>query len=177
MFFKTKKRLSKFRKPFYFYNMSCPEIAIHKFIVMENLQENRYVKRTQKDYTMSFKLQIVQKIEQGLISITQVKKDYGIQSRSTIVQWLRKFGNFDWENQIPSNMAKSPEQRIMELEAQVKLLEKQKAFLEQQAYVADKKAIIFDMMIDIAEQEYKIDIRKNSPPEQSTSLKKKNNKQ
>jgi hypothetical protein len=33
--------------------------------------------------------------------------------------------------------------------------------LERQAFV-DKKAIIFDMMIDIAEEEYKIDIRKNS---------------
>jgi len=57
-------------------------------------------------------------------------------------------------------MPKSPEQKIMELEAKVKLLEKQKSFLEQQAYVVDKKAIIFDMMIDIAEQEYQIDIRK-----------------
>ena len=144
---------------------------------MEKHEETRYVKRTQKDYTMSFKLQIVQEIEHGQISITQVKKDYGIQSRSTIVQWLRKFGNFDWENQTPSNMAKSPEQKIMELEAQVKLLEKQKALLEREAYVADKKVIIFDMMINIAEEEYQIDIRKNSPPEQSINLKKNNKKQ
>lgn len=144
---------------------------------MENIQENRYVKRTQKDYTMSFKLQVVQEIEQGKSSITQVQKQYGIQSYGTVLGWLRKFGNFDWENQTPSNMGKSPEQKIMELEAQVKLLEKQKAFLEQQAYVADKKAIIFDMMIGIAEQEYNIDIRKNLPPEQSTNLKNKKNKQ
>jgi len=65
----------------------------------------------------------------------------------------------------------------MELEAKVRLLEKQKAFLEQQAFVADKKAIIFDMMIDIAEKEYQIDIRKNSPPEQSTTSKHNKNKQ
>ena len=121
---------------------------------------------------MSFKLQIVQEIERGQISITQVKKNYGIQSRSTIVQWLRKFGNFDWENQTPTIMSKSPEQKIMELEAQVKLLEKQKALLEQQAFVADKKSIIFDMMINLAEKEYQIDIRKNSSLEQSTFLKK-----
>lgn len=144
---------------------------------MEKDQELRYIKRTQKDYSMSFKLQIVQEIEQGRTSISQVKKDYAIQSRSTIVQWLRKFGNFDWDNQTPSIMQISPEQKIMELEAKVKLLEKQKAFLEQQAFVADKKAIIFDMMIDIAEKEYQIDIRKNSPPEQSTILKKNTNKQ
>jgi transposase len=144
---------------------------------MEKDQELRYIKRTQKDYSMPFKLQIVQEIEQGKTSISQVKKDYTIQSRSTIVQWLRKFGNFDWDNQTPFTMSKSPEQKTMELEAKVKLLEKQKAFLEQQAYVADKKAIIFDMMIDIAEKEYQIDIRKNSPPEQSTILKKNINKQ
>lgn len=65
----------------------------------------------------------------------------------------------------------------MELEAQVRLLEKQKVLLEREAYVADKKAIIFDMMIDIAEKEYQIDIRKNSSPEQSIILNKKNNKQ
>ena len=144
---------------------------------MKEHQEPLYIKRTQKDYSLSLKLQIVKDIEEGKLGITDCKKKYGIQSRSTVVSWLRKYGNFDWENQTPSNMGKSPEQKIMELEAQVKLLEKQKAFLEQQAFVADKKAIIFDMMIDIAEQEYKIDIRKNLPPEQSTNLKKKNNKQ
>ena len=74
-------------------------------------------------------------------------------------------------------MSKSPEQKVMELEAKVKLLEKQKSLLEHQAFVADKKAIIFDMMIDLAEKEYKINIRKNSSPEQSTILKSKNTKQ
>ena len=140
-------------------------------------EHTNYVKRSQRDYSMSLKLQIVSDIERGFISITQARKQYGIQSHATVLNWLRKFGNFDWENQTPSNMPKTPEQKIMELEAKVKLLEKQKSFLEQQAYVADKKSIIFDMMIDIAEKEYQIDIRKNSPPEQSTILEKKNKKQ
>ena len=54
-------------------------------------------------------------------------------------------------------MPKTPEQKIIELEAKVKLLEKQKSFLEQ--------------------QEYKINIRKNLQPEQSTNLDKKNKNQ
>ena len=61
-------------------------------------------------------------------------------------------------------MPNTPEQKIMGLEAKIKLLEKQKAFLEHQANVANKKVIIFDMMIDLAEKEYQIDIRKNSIP-------------
>jgi hypothetical protein len=59
-------------------------------------------------------------------------------------------------------MSKSPEQKIMELEAKVKSRETE-VLLERQAFVADKKSNHFDMMIDIAEEEYKIDIRKNSP--------------
>jgi transposase len=133
-----------------------------------------YVKRTQRDYSLSFKLQVVKEIECGELSATAAAQKYGIQSRSTLVTWLKKYGTFDWEHQTPSSMAKSPEQRILELEAKVKLLEKQKAQLERQNYIADSKAIIFDMMIDIAEQEYKIDVRKNFEPAQSiVSAKKK----
>lgn len=138
--------------------------------------QSNYVKRTQGDYSMSLKLQIVQEIEQGKLSTTAAQRKYGIQARSTLVSWLRKYGSFDWENQTPSNMPKSPEQKIMELETKVKLLEKQKSLLEQQAHIADSKAIIFDMMISLAEKEYQIDIRKNSPPEQSNTLENSNNK-
>ena len=131
--------------------------------------EISYVKRSQRDYSLSLKLQIVREIERGSLSSTAAQRKYGIQARSTVVNWLRKYGSFDWENQTPSNMPKSPEQKIMELEAKVKLLEKQKSLLEQQAHVADSKAIIFDMMIELAEKEYKIDIRKNLPPGQSNT--------
>lgn len=134
---------------------------------MKEQDVTQYVKRTQCDYSLLLKVQIVQEIEQGKLSTTGAQRKYGIQSRGTIVAWLRKYGNFNWENQTPSNMPKSPEQKLLELEQKIKLLEKQKAFLERQVEQADKKAIIFDMMIDLAEKEYNIPIRKNSLPEQS----------
>lgn len=134
---------------------------------MKELSQSAYVKRTQKDYSLSLKLQIVQAIEAGSLEIKECTKKYGIQSHSTVLIWLRKYGNFDWDNQTPNGMQKTPEQRIMELEAEVKLLEKQKALLEREAYIADKKVIFFDMMINIAESEYQIDIRKNSAAAQS----------
>ncbi|WP_223252696.1 hypothetical protein [Owenweeksia hongkongensis] len=57
-------------------------------------------------------------------------------------------------------MAKTPEQKLMELEQKVRLLEKQKKQLKHQIERAGKKAIIFDVMIDIVEKEYNIPIRK-----------------
>ena len=139
---------------------------------MEKGEKKVYLKRSQKDYSMSFKLAVVKEVESGFFSVTGVARKYGIQGRSTVVNWLRKYDTFDWKNQTPSNIPKTNNQRIMELEAKVKLLEKQKALLEHQVERADKKAIIFDMMIDIAEREYNISIRKNSLPEQSTSTEK-----
>ncbi len=133
---------------------------------MHSKDKKTYVKRTQKDYTLSLKLQVVKEIEQGKLSTTSAQRKYGIQSRSTVVDWLRKYGNFDWENQTPLNMQKTPEQRIMELEAKVKLLEKQKNFLENQVEQSDKKAILFDMMITLAEKEFDIPIRKKFKPKQ-----------
>lgn len=133
------------------------------------MKDSVYVKRTQKDYPMSFKLTIVSQVEKGELSYKQAQQRYGIQGKSTVLEWLRKYGNFDWENQTPSSMAETPEQKILELEQKVRLLEKQKNRLEADAEQSDKKAIIFDMMIDLAEKEYNIDIRKNSSPEQSTN--------
>ncbi len=139
---------------------------------MKNKENVAYKKRSQKDYSISFKLSVVKEVEAGVLSVTRATKQYGIQGNATVINWLRKYGTFDWENQTPSNMPKTQEQRLMELEAKVKLLEKQKAMLEYQVERADKKAIIFDMMIDLAEKEYNISIRKNSSPEQLTSTEK-----
>lgn len=138
---------------------------------------SQYIKRTQKDYSMSFKLQVVREIESGELSMTAATQKYGIQARSSVRNWLRKYGTFDWENQTPSNMPKSQEQKILELEAKVKLLEKQKAFLEHQVDRADRKAVLFDMMIDLAEKEFNIPIRKKCSPEQSPLAEKKEKKQ
>jgi transposase-like protein len=148
--------------------MSRPEIAIHKKTFAMEETKDIYRKRSQKDYSMAFKLRVVQEMERGELSTKGACRKYGIQARSTVVMWLRKYGKFDWENQTPSQMPKTPEQKILELEQKVRLLEKQKAFLEKQVETADKKAVIFDMMIDLAEKEYNIPIRKNSLPEQST---------
>ena len=127
--------------------------------------ESKYVKRTQKDYSMAFKLAVVREVERGELSIGAAARKYGIQNHSTVTTWLRKHGSFDWENQTPSNMPQTPEQKIMALEQKVILLQKQKSFLEQQVETSEKKVILFDMMIELAEEQYKIPIRKNSSPE------------
>lgn len=128
-----------------------------------------YVKRTQKDYPLSFKLQVVGEVERGELTIGGAARKYGIQNPSTVTNWLRKFGTFDLQTQTPSVMKRTPEQTIFELQRQVKLLEKQKHLLEHELEFQSEKAIFFDMMIDLAEQDLNIKIRKKCFPEPSTA--------
>lgn len=143
---------------------------------MKEIKESQYVKRTQRDYSMVFKLGVVREVEAGELGIKAAARKYGIQSHSTVTMWLRKYGNFDWVNKSTTKMPKSKDQRLLELEQKILLLEKQKKELEKKAETADKKVIFFDMMIDIAEEEFKIPIRKKYSPEQLTDLKSKTKK-
>ena len=83
---------------------------------MKTSVNNDYVKRTQKDYSLSFKLEIVQEIEQGLLTRSQARDKNGIQSGSTINRWLKKYGSFDWQEQSPKSMSKTLERCILGLE-------------------------------------------------------------
>lgn len=139
-------------------------------------QENQYKKRTQKDYSYAFKLQVVGEVERGELNKSQAKKKYGIQGDSTIRKWIEKFGKFDRTYELEKKKMKSPEQKILELEQKIKLLERKNKSLEHEVKQTDKKAIFFDMMIDIAEEEFKIPIRKKFLSNQLTNSKKSNTK-
>lgn len=134
--------------------------------------KHKYVKRTQRDYPMPFKLAVVQEVERTGIGVSAVARKYGIQSETTVTTWLRKYGNFDVSNKTSKPMEKSKEQKLMELEERVKMLERQNNRLQHELEMKDHKVAFFDMMIDMAEKEFNIDIRKNSSAGQSTNTKK-----
>ena len=57
--------------------------------------EGKRKRRTQCDYTMGFKLQVVAAVEKGDMTYQQAQKIYGIQGRSTVLKWLRKHGKLN----------------------------------------------------------------------------------
>jgi transposase-like protein len=104
-----------------------------------------YQRRTQRDYSLAFKLEIVDSIEKGEMTYKQAQLRHGIQGRSTVLVWLRKHGRLDWKE--PEAMRKdTPNKRIKELEKKLKRLEQEKEVLNR--------------TIDIADEVFKTDIRK-----------------
>ncbi|RDL43208.1 IS3 family transposase, partial [Marinomonas piezotolerans] len=49
-------------------------------------------KRTQCNYSLAFKLAVVDQVEKGELTYKQAQNKYGIQGRSTVLVWLRKHG-------------------------------------------------------------------------------------
>lgn len=101
-------------------------------------------------------------MEETGIGICAIARKYGIQSETTVTTWLRKFGNFDHWNKTSKPMEKNKDQKLLELEQKIKVLERQNNRLQHELEMRDHKVAFFDMMIDMAEKEFKIDIRKNS---------------
>lgn len=94
-------------------------------------------KRTQKDYSLAFKLQVVDEIEKGLLTYKQSQKKYGIQGRSTVLTWLRKHGTLDWKSKTPMKKKAPPKTYISQLEAKIKRLEAEKEILNRAIDIAD----------------------------------------
>ncbi|WP_394772127.1 transposase [Mucilaginibacter sp.] len=113
---------------------------------MMNKGQFRVPKRTQKDYTLAFKLQVVEEVESGELSQHAVCRKYGIQARSTILSWLRKHGRLNWYQNTAMAKKPTPNRKIAELEKKIKRLEAEK--------------YILNTVIDVADETLNTDIRK-----------------
>lgn len=122
-------------------------------------------KRTQRDYTLAFKLAVVDEVEKGELTYKQAQRRYGIQGRSTVLVWLRKHGRQDWSSLKGPNRRRSdpvskqpkpqtPEQRIKELETQLK--------------DATQKAQLFEAMLEVIRKEYGVKLPKKLSGESSS---------
>lgn len=119
---------------------------------------NKVKKRTQRDYNMGFKLAVISQVEKGELTYKQAQDQYGIQGRSTVLVWLRKYGNLDWSKSkllFMSKTKETPEQKIKRLE---------KALADEQL-----KNKILNTMIDICDTQYGMQIRKKFSPKPSTA--------
>jgi transposase-like protein len=112
------------------------------------------LKRSQRDYTLAFKLAVVEQVEKGELTYKQAQARYGIQGRSTVLVWLRKHGRQGWGHAascaaMPPDKSPTPltpEQQIKALEVQLK--------------EANEKARLFEAMLDVLKKDYGVRVVK-----------------
>lgn len=121
-------------------------------------------KRTQRDYTLAFKLQIVAAVEKGDMTYKQAQATYGIQGRSTVLTWLRKHGKMNWTHPGKRIMPKTPP--TPETPAQIiKRLERE---LEDERL----KNLLLNEVVDIMDEQYGAGLRKKYIAKERDAFKK-----
>lgn len=106
-------------------------------------------------YSTSFKLGVVRRVATGELTKEQARREYGIASKSAVLQWMRKFG-YCSDPQSQSLMAPSYDKM------DPKELKKKVLQLEKQLQNERIRSELYQTMIDVAERELGISIRKKS---------------
>lgn len=104
---------------------------------MEGQKDLLKLKKTQRDYSLPFKLQVILEVEKGDLTYREAQRKYGIQGRSTVLVWLRKHGSLVWQTDNPMKGKQSPQTRIRELEKKLKRLQLQNDILNKAVEIAD----------------------------------------
>ena len=122
------------------------------------------MKRKVNHYTDEFRFQVIQEYLNTGISQTELQKKFSIGGNNCINYWIRKFGTkevtveqLNLQQAMSNEEEKTPRER--KLETKVKELEKA---LEQERL----RTLALDTMINIAERDLKISIRKKSGTKQ-----------
>ena len=105
-------------------------------------------------YSESFKIQVVNQIEQEGLSISQAQKRYGIKGGDTVQKWIRRFGKFHLLNQIIRIETMEETDRIKELEE-----ENRKLKLALADSMLEKRCL--QVLIEEVDKAYKTDVKKS----------------
>ena len=126
-------------------------------------KKNRLL-RSPRKFTEDFKRKLVKEFEQGTMSVYQMSKLYSI-ATTQIYDWIYKFSIFNEKGSRIVEMKDSQTTKLKELEQRVKEL-------EQNVGQKQIKIEFLEKMIDLAKQEFNIDIKKNFATPQSNGSKK-----
>ena len=121
-----------------------------------------------KYYSEAFKLKIIEEVLSGQISKAEANRLYGIRSKSAILEWTRQYSGengFDKRGKVLKNSETEIINR-QQAEQVKRILE-----LEELLRIEKLRVTLSNTMIDIAEEEFGISIRKKSGAKQSKKLK------
>lgn len=115
--------------------------------------------RRKRSFSEDFKLQIVHEYESGQFSVPELGRLYDVHFQ-LIYNWIFKYSKYNKKSIQVVEMKDSAQQKLKDLEQKVKLLEQA---LGQKQMNID----YLEKMIDLAKEEFDIDIKKNSNTPQS----------
>ena len=125
------------------------------------MKSNVKLIKTQRQFSQEFKKSLVKEFEQGKLSILQLSRLHGVANQQ-LYNWVYKYSIFNKKGARIIEMEKSSTKKVKELEKRLKELEQ----------IVGRKQIKIDYLetlIEVANDELNVDIKKNSDIPQSKS--------
>jgi len=119
-------------------------------------------------YSNCFKEKVVQEISNGS-SINEVRRRYDIKGGSTVQRWLKKYGRTELLNQVIRVKMRSEDDKMKTLEAENKRL---KIALAEAVLAKD----VLETLIEVVDEHYQTDVKKNFGHRLLTGVRSQNNK-
>lgn len=114
--------------------------------------------RTGRFFKEEFRRAVVSAIEAGEISRSEAELRYGIKGHSTILKWYKRYGQGQEGVMNAHRKSKVSEKKEG---SELQILQNQIRLLEIELRDARLRQAAFETLINIAEREYSIEIKKN----------------
>ena len=118
------------------------------------MQESKSKRGHYNRYSVAFKMQVVEEVENGLISAEQARQLYRIPGKATIAEWVEQYGMNQRINKAVYVMTRDEQRKVMQLEKENRRLVKA---LDD----SHLRNLALDSLIEVAREKYGLDLKKN----------------
>jgi transposase len=130
------------------------------------MKEPKMKPKSTNRYSVAFKMRVVEEVENGLISVREAQKLYGIVGNGTIAYWVERYGMNKRLERTVYIMTHDEELELIRLRKENRRL--QRALDDSQI-----KTIALESLIEVAEEKYHLDLKKKYGSQVLEELKKK----
>lgn len=123
-------------------------------------------KRKRTNYSVAFKMQVVEEVENGLISAEGARKLYGISGKDSILSWMEKYG-------INNRINKAVYVMTQKEELELVVFRKENKRLKKALDDSHVQVLAWESLVEIAEEELQVNLKKKFGLQLAKKLKEK----
>lgn len=112
--------------------------------------------KTMVQYSEAFKHKVLQEIEDGRLTQAEARRKYGLKYYMTLRRWIKQSG----KNHLLSRTVRIEMPNEIQPQETIRQLKAEKQQLESALAQSQLKVICLESLVEVAEEHFKIDIKK-----------------
>lgn len=112
-----------------------------------------------------YQRKIVFRVERDRMNIDEAVKKYHVMNKSTLVEWIRKYGTFDVDYIVDQTMIPSKDKsEVKKLKELLKAKDEEISRLKKDLHLNKQREIMVNAIMEVVKEDYNIDLSKKAIP-------------